>query len=484
MTSSTSASTLTDAQRTARRYATTLALIATLGPFFYGFEGMVLNGAIKAVGSEFHLGTLAQGIAGSAGIIGGLIGAIFAGRISDKIGRKTTLMWVGPFLMFEAIFGLFSPLLGAFGYPFLLLCRIIGGMGFGAATTVAPGYVAEIAPADIRGRLIGFRQLAIILGLFFAGMINLGVTKAAGSASKELALGLHAWQWMFACLIIPAIFYIVLTALIPESPRYLVSVGRREEAAQILVKVTADPDPQARVAAIAASMGATGTEKMSIGAIWNSHWRGLVLVGMMIAAFQQLTGINGVFFYSNSLFAAVGFTESMALLQTLLITGFKIVGVVSGIFLVDRVGRKRMLIYGGTLIFISLGVVATVFTVAPVVDGKPDIAGNPTLAFLAVAALCTFLLGFTSSWGPVFSIVMGEMFPNQIRGGAMSMASSADFFVHFLVVLFFPYLIAWSPAGTYWIYCAFGVLAVICTAKFLQETNGAQLEDVDKMAQK
>ena len=128
--------------------------------------------------------------------------------------------------------------------------------------------------------------------------------------------------------------------------------------------------------------------------------------------------------------------------------------------------------------------VATLFTVAPVVDGKPDIAGNPTLAFLAVAALCTFLLGFTSSWGPVFSIVMGEMFPNQIRGGAMSMASSADFFVNFLVVLFFPYLIAWSPAGTYWIYCAFGVLAVICTAKFLQETNGAQLEDVDKMAQK
>ena len=174
----------------------------------------------------------------------------------------------------------------------------------------------------------------------------------------------------------------------------------------------------------------------------------------------------------------------MALQQTLIITAFKIVGVVSGILLVDKVGRKRMLIYGGTLIFLSLAVVATVFTVAPIVDGKPDISSNPTLGFIAVAALCTFILGFTSSWGPIFSIVMGEMFPNQIRGGAMSLASGADFLVNFLVVLFFPYLIAWSTAGTYWIYCAFGVLAVIFTARYLHETTGTQLEDVDKVVSK
>jgi MFS transporter, SP family len=472
------------ARAAARRYATVLALIATLGPFFYGFEGMVLNGAIKAVGSEFHLGELAKGVAGSAGIIGGLIGAVLAGRISDKIGRKTTLMWVGPFLTFEAVCGVFSPMLGSYGYPFLLLCRVVGGIGFGAATTVAPGYVAEIAPADIRGRLIGFRQLSIILGLFFAGLINVAVTRAAGGAGKELALGLQAWQWMFACLIIPAVFYIVFTTFIPESPRYLVSVGRREEAERILVKVTADPDPAARVQAIADSMGSDGAVKMSVGQIWASQWRGLVLVGMAIAAFQQLTGINGVFFYSNTLFGAVGFTEAMALQQTLIITAFKIVGVVSGILLVDKVGRKRMLIYGGTIIFLSLAVVATVFTIAPIVNGKPDISSTPALGFVAVAALCTFIFGFTSSWGPIFSIVMGEMFPNQIRGGAMSLASGADFLVNFLVVLFFPYLIAWSPAGTYWIYCGFGVLAVIFTARYLHETTGTQLEDVDKVISK
>ena len=352
----------------------------------------------------------------------------------------------------------------------MLLTRIIGGIGFGAATTVAPGYVAEIAPADIRGRLIGFRQLAIILGLFFAGLINTAVVSFTGGAARPAFGGLMTWQVLFACLIIPALLFVVFTAKIPESPRYLVSVGRTDEAEAILAKVSAEADPVARVTAIAESLTATGGAKLSIG---------LVFVGMAIAAFQQLTGINGVFFYSNSLFAAVGFTESMALAQTLLITAFKIVGVLSGIMLVDRVGRKRMLIYGGTLIFVSLGIVATVFTVAPTVDGKPDVAHSPVLAFLAVAALCTFLLGFTSSWGPIFSIVMGEMFPNSIRGGAMSLASGADFLVNFLVVLLFPFLIAWSPAGTYWIYCAFGVLAVIFTARFLTETSGTELEDMD-----
>jgi MFS transporter, sugar porter family protein len=199
-----------EAVRTARRRATLLASIATLGPFFYGFEGMVLNGAIKAVGSEFTLGELAKGVAGAAGIIGGFIGAVFAGRISDKVGRRTVLTWVGPFLLFEAVLGAMSPWLG--GYPFLLLCRVVGGIGFGAATTVAPGYVAEIAPADIRGRLIGFRQLAIILGLFLAGLINLAVSQVAGSSDAVWALGLKAWQWMFLCLLIPALVYILATA--------------------------------------------------------------------------------------------------------------------------------------------------------------------------------------------------------------------------------------------------------------------------------
>ncbi len=467
-----------EAVRTARRRATLLASIATLGPFFYGFEGMVLNGAIKAVGSEFTLGELAKGVAGAAGIIGGFIGAVFAGRISDKVGRRTVLTWVGPFLLFEAVLGAMSPWLG--GYPFLLLCRVVGGIGFGAATTVAPGYVAEIAPADIRGRLIGFRQLAIILGLFLAGLINLAVSQVAGSSDAVWALGLKAWQWMFLCLLIPALVYILATLRIPESPRYLASVGRDDEAAQVLASVTGEGEEQVaeRVAAVHASLGAASS-RMSVRQILSSRWASLVWVGVAIAAFQQLTGINGVFFYSNSLFQAVGFTEDMALAQTLLITGFKIVGVVTGIMLVDRVGRKRMLIYGGTLIFLSLAVVATVFTIAPMVNGKPDVADNPVLGFLAVAALCCFLLGFTSSWGPIFSIVMGEMFPIQIRGGAMSITSGADFLVNFLVVLLFPYLIAWSPAGTYWTYCAFGVLAVLFTARFLTETSGRQLEDMD-----
>lgn len=467
--------TTTSAKR-AYRYATFLALVVTLGPFFYGFEGMVLNGAISAVGTEFELGDLAKGVAGATGIIGGIIGALVAGRLSDKIGRRTVLLLVGPFLLFEAIFGAFSPWFG--GYFFLLLCRIVGGIGFGAATTVAPGYVAEIAPAQIRGRLIALRQLAIILGLFFAGTINFLVSHAAGSSSETLALGMKAWQWMFLCLLIPALFYSFLMPLIPESPRYLVSKGRIDDAARVLTKVTGETNVGDRVVAIKNSLGEEGMSKMTMRAVMSSQYRNLVLVAMAIAAFQQLTGTNGIFFYSNTLFEAVGFTEDMAFIQTLILTSFKIVGVTAGILLVDRVGRKRMLVWGGTLIFCSLALVASVFTFAPVKDGQVDIASNPMLGFLAIAGLCCFLLGFTSSWGPIFSIVMGEMFPNQIRGNAMSLASGTDFIVNFLVVLLFPYLVTWSPMGTYWIYCAFGVLAVIFTQRYLHETKGKQLEEM------
>ncbi|MDO5049920.1 MAG: sugar porter family MFS transporter [Actinomycetaceae bacterium] len=469
----------TPAQQQARKRATIYALIATLGPFFYGFEGMVLNGAINAVGSEFNLGPLASGLAGSAGIIGGLIGALFAGRISDKIGRKRTMVLIGPFLLFEAIFGAFSPIFG--GYWFLIFTRIVGGMGFGAATTVAPGYVAEIAPADIRGRLIGFRQLAIILGLFFAGTINFLVGNQAGGSTEVLALGLKAWQWMFMCLLIPALFFVVLTAIIPESPRYLVSVGRNEEAREVLAKVSGETKSEIdqRIVAIRRSFGEGGeSRKLSIGQIWNSQWRSLVLVAMAIAAFQQLTGTNGIFFYSNMLFESVGFSENAAFQQTLILTFFKLIGVTTGIMLVDKVGRKRMLMYGGTLIAIALFIVASVFTYAQFALGGPDISGNPVLGWLAVGALCLFLLGFTSSWGPIFSILMGEMFPNEIRGGAMSLASGTDFFVNFIVVLLFPFLVSWSPAGTYWIYFVFGVLAIIFTGLYVKETTGKSLEEM------
>lgn len=466
---------LTPRARKAERYATTLALIVTLGPLFYGFEGMVLNGAISAVGSEFQLGSFAKGVAGAAGIIGGLIGSLIAGRLSDYIGRRGVLLLVGPFLMFEAIFGALCPYLG--GYPFLLFCRIVGGMGFGAATTVAPGYVAEISPARIRGRLISFRQLAIILGLLFAAVVNLAMTNLAGDSSAEVFLGIKAWQCMFLCLIVPALVYMILMPFIPESPRYLVSKGRNEQAAKVLERLSGTDDVTAQVESIQRSLGGVN-EALGIFDVLRSKWRGLVCVGMALAAFQQLTGTNGIFFYSNTLFEAVGVPESAAFHQTLILTVFKIIGVTAGILLVDRVGRKRMLMYGGTLIFISLAVVATVFTVAPSGPNGPDISHSPVLGFLAVAALCCFLLGFTSSWGPIFSVMMGEMFPNQIRGSAMSLASGADFFVNFLVVLLFPYVVEWSPAVAYWAFFVFGVLAVIFAKKYLHETNGKSLEEM------
>lgn len=454
-----------------------------MGAFVYGFEGMAMNGAVKAITQTFGAGKLAIGFAGSAAVLGGILGAFIGGRLSDKIGRRTTLMLVGLFFLVEGIVCPFAPNLFI-----LAIARFAGGLGMGAATTVGPGYIAEIVPADIRGRLIATRQLEIILGLFVAGMINLGVTTAASGSSGTLWLGLLAWQWMFLFMLIPAVLYLGLSFTLPESPRFLVVNNRNADAAKVLKLVSGDTDEQiaARIASIEKSLGATH-KTASFKDLFTPQFRNflpLVWVGMAIAAFQQLTGINGIFFYSNILWESIGYTESASLKITLITTFVKVAAVVTGIALIDKVGRRRLLIWGGSLMTLSLITMCLCFTFGPssIVDGAvhPDLVGSP-LGPIALVAAMLFTFGFASTWGPIFSVVMGEMFPNTIRGSAMSLAGGTDYVANYLVVTLFPLMISFNIGFTYGLFAFFGFLSVIFVVKFLKETNGLELEEMETL---
>lgn len=468
-------------QKRARRHAVFVAVVASMGAFVYGFEGMAMNGAIKAVQNQFHAGAFATGFAASAAILGGIVGAFVGGRLSDRIGRRKLLLLVGFFFLAEAVVAPFAPSLLV-----LDLMRLIGGLGIGAATTVGPGYIAEIAPADLRGRLIATRQLEIILGLFVAGMLNFVVTASSsdGSSMGEWWLGLKAWQWMFLFMLVPTIIYIFFSFYLPESPRQMVALGKDDVARKVLREVTGDSDEaiSLQIKRIHSSLNADGKSATfkDLFSPENKRFLPLVGIGMAIAAFQQLTGINVIFFYSNILWESIGFAEQQALIITLITTFVKVAAVFTGIALVDRVGRRRLLIWGGTLMAVSLSIMAFIFTVSPQVDGKPDLVGTVQGPIALIAAM-TFTFGFASTWGPLFSVVMGEMFPNRIRGAAMSLAGGTDYVVNYLVVASFPFFLEMSLAATYWMYAFFGVLSVVFVLRFLKETNGMELEDMESL---
>lgn len=469
----------------AHRKATWLAFIASMGGLVYGFEGMAMNGAVTAVKSQFSAGSLAVGLAGSSAILGGIVGAVGSGRLSDRTGRKA-MLWSGAILLIVEALG--APF--ASSLPMFDVFRFIGGIGVGAATTVGPGYIAEISPPEIRGRLVSFRQLEIILGLLIASIANFWIMSDAKGAAGITWLGLRAWQWMILIMIVPAGLYLLLSLCVPESPRYLVGCGRADEAGLVLREVTGQQDVADTVHEIQESLieAKQGSSFRQLFRGTNRKFLRLVGVATAVAAFQQLTGINVIFFFSNILWQSVGFSQSQSFLVTLITSIVKLVAVLTGIALIDRVGRKKLLVWGGILMSISLSAMALIFTLAPKVPSaggylQPDLSNNRALGVVCIIVANLFVFGFASTWGPIFSVLMGEMFPNRIRGAAMSVASGADFVFNYVVVTTFPMLLTISLGLTYWIYAAFGVLSVIFAARFLKETKGMRLEEMESLVE-
>jgi sugar porter (SP) family MFS transporter len=448
--------------------------VAALGGFLFGFDSSVINGGVNAIRDEFDIGSALIGFVVSIALLGSAVGAWFAGPLADRYGRIRVMLVAAAVFLVSAI--------GA-GLPFavwdLMFWRLVGGFAIGAASVIAPTYIAEVAPARLRGRLGSLQQLAIVFGIFVALLSDYALaTAAGGSASDELWWGLEAWQWMFLVGVIPAAAYGLLALTIPESPRWLIARGRNDEARTILAEIDdGEVTVDERLRQIQSSVDTEVQPKLSDLRGPRFGLLPVVWVGILLSVFQQFVGINVIFYYSSTLWQAVGFTENDALLTGVLNSTVNIVATFIAIALIDRVGRKPLLLVGSAGMFVSLGTLTFVFATATTNSaGDPVITGaTSTIALIAANA---FVFFFAFSWGPVVWVLLGEMFPNRIRAAALSVAAAAQWMANFIISSSFPWLASRSLGIAYGIYTTFALLSFFFVMSKIKETKGRTLEDL------
>lgn len=460
-----------------------LAIVGALGGFLFGYDSSVINGANQALYEFFGISSAAlKGFVVSVALLGSAVGAFAGGGLADRYGRRR-VMTIAALLFLIAGIGTAFP----FGIPDFILWRIVGGFAIGLAAVISPMYIAEIAPAHLRGRLSSLFQFAIVIGIFSTQLVNeVIIGLAGGNASDDLG-PLAAWRWMFLMMVVPAVVYGVLAARLPESPRYLIAQGRDEEAAGVLRRIFVG-DVTATVASIRASVASDHKPRLSDLRARRGGLLPIVWIGIGLAVFQQFVGINAVFYYSNLIWASVGFNQSEAFLTSTITSIVNVVFTVVAILLVDRIGRKPLLLVGSAGMAVSLGTLAIVFTTATKVAAGPGVAastvGQPVLTDttgpIAVVALNVFVAFFAATWGPIVWVLLGEIFPNAIRAAALSVAVMANWIANFVVSESFPELAAASLGFAYWLFTIFAVLSLFYVLRFVRETKGAELEEMDE----
>ncbi len=453
-------------------HAILISVVAAIGGFLFGFDTAVINGAVDAMSGEFELSAGLSGFAVSSALLGCAAGAWFAGSAADKFGRQPVMIAAAVLFLASAVgSGL------AFGVWDLILWRLVGGLGVGVASVIAPAYIAEIAPAQIRGRLASLQQLAIVTGIFVALLSDAFLAGAAGGAAEELWAGLAAWRWMFLAETIPAVAYGLLALTIPESPRFLVARGEETRARDVLQKLMSRENARERIAAIKNSL--KGEKLVGLRNLKGDRLglKPIVWVGIFLSLFQQLVGINVIFYYSTTLWRSVGFEESDALTITVITSVTNVVVTIVAIMLVDKVGRRPLLLIGSTSMGIALATMAVCFSQAT--GSGDDVSLAEPWSTVALVAANVFVVGFGVSWGPVVWVLLGEMFPNKLRAPALAVAAAAQWLANFAVSTSFPWLS--QNAGlsfTYGGYAVFAILSGLFVATQVRETKGQELEDM------
>ena len=450
-----------------------ITLSAAIGGFLFGFDSSVINGANGALKAHFNATDYQLAWAVSLALISAAIGAFFAGRIADAFGRVRCMLFASDLFLISAI-GSGIP----FGMSDFILWRVIGGFGIGMASIIAPIYIAETAPAHLRGRLGSMQQFAIVIGIFVALLSNYVIVRIAGSANNAIIGNIKAWQVMFWVEIIPAVLYGYAAWKLPESPRYLIHKGFTDQARDVLAKINPE-GVEKEVEIIQASFKNKKQPKFTdLLEIINGRERisPILWAGLGLAILQQLVGINVIFYYGTMLWQSVGFGESDAFLTSVISSGVNLVMTIVAILLIDKIGRKPLLLIGSIGMAITLSTLTVCFMSAGADGSLPG-----TAAVIALIAANLYITFFAATWGPVMWVMLGEMFNNRIRTIAIAICGLAQWFANFVVTWTFPVLTGKDGIGvgpTYAIYSFFAIFSIFFVAKFIKETKGKELEDM------
>ncbi|MCH2108329.1 MAG: sugar porter family MFS transporter [Polyangiaceae bacterium] len=449
-----------------------IASVAAIGGFLFGFDSGVINGTVTALQSQFNSSSVGTGFSVASMLLGCALGAFIAGPFADRFGRKKMLTYTALGFAFSAWGSGYADASSLF-----IVFRLLGGIAVGAASVLAPAYIAEVAPPQLRGRLASLQQLAIVLGLLSAFLSNYTIAHASGGASEEWWGGWHAWRWMFWVELLPAIALFIGSLIIPETPRFLVRAGKQEEAAAVFRRIGGG-DPHQMVIAIKATLSSETKPRLRDVLDQKGKVYPLVWLGMILSIFQQFVGINVVFYYGEVLWRAAGFSEEQALQVNLLSGAVNVLSTFVAIALIDRLGRKPLLLAGSTGMALSLGAVAFCFSQGSIgSEGTLELTSGYALAALVFANLYVFSFG--TSWGPVVWVLLGEMFPNSYRGAALSLGAGVQWVANFAITMTFPvFLQSLGLAPSYLIYAFFAALSFVFVKKFIQETKGRSLEEM------
>ncbi|MGB7452998.1 MAG: sugar porter family MFS transporter [Lysobacterales bacterium] len=459
------------------RYTIRVALIVALGGFLMGFDASVISGVVGFIGPEFELTKIQVGWAVASLTLTSTLAMMTAGPISDRFGRRPVLRVAAVLFTLSAIASAIAP-----DYLTLVIARMLGGFGVGAALIIAPMYIAEIAPADIRGRMVSFNQLNIVIGIsvaYFSNFLILSLGQSDLAWAQSLRIGDWTWRWMLGVEAIPAIVYFFALFLVPESPRWLVMHGKAEEALQILTRVSGRSQAEEDLGAVQKSLDDEAhLEKGSVKDLFLPAMRLVLTIGIVIAILQQITGINSVFFYAPMIFEQSGIGKDAAFMQAVLVGIVNLVATVVAIALIDKLGRRPLLITGLVIIASSMLLLAYSFSSATYGPGGELIDMNATMVLIGILS---FVAGFGISLGPVMWVLFSELFPNRLRGIAISFCGLINSSVSFIVQLVFPWeLENFGPATTFLIYGSFAIVGLIFVMRVLPETKGRSLEQLQE----
>ncbi|MBD5785302.1 sugar porter family MFS transporter [Cellulosimicrobium terreum] len=474
MSSSDAADHPTATARSAHRKAIGLAFAAAVGGFLFGFDSSVINGAVEAIEGQFDLSSGVTGLVVAVALLGCALGAWSGGRLADRWGR-TRVMVFGGVLFF------ISSILSAIAWSAidLSIWRFMAGVGIGIASVIAPAYIAEIAPATLRGRLGSLQQLAITVGIFAALLSDQLLAEAAGGAANELWFGWEAWRWMFLVCIVPAAVYTILALRIPESPRYLVAKDQDDDARAVLASVLGpDEDVDERIREIHRSI-VVDEKNAEEGTLKGPRFglKPIVWVGILLSVFQQFVGINAIFYYSNSLWQSVGFDESQSFLFSTITAVTNVAVTFIAIALVDKVGRRPLLLIGSVGMTVTLAIMSLAFTQSS--GSGDDITLPGAWGPIALVAANAFVVFFGATWGPLVWVLLGEMFPNRIRAAALGVAAMAQWLANFAITISFPPLLdTFGASVPYLMFAVFAALSFFFVLGKVPETKGVELEDM------